>query len=236
MCRMLSFMTVEPLLGYEVEELIDALALMASRGRTLKGGGMGHPHGWGMVAFRSGRLILYVREVEAAWKRSFYQRFRADLAVVHARAASVGEVSFENTHPFEYRGWFLAHNGSVKVRSDKALGSTDTEAMLIELVDSSWPLTPESLAESIRGIREKVDSSMTFLLTSGEELYALKGAVKHPDYFNLYLLREERGVLLASQPWEQQVFTGEWKELDNWTLYRFYRDGGGGIKVESLSL
>ncbi len=235
MCRMLSFMSLEPLKGYEVEDLVDALAMMASRGRTLKAGGMGHPHGWGMVAFLRGRLTLYVREVEAAWKRSFYQRFRADLAIIHARAASVGEVSFENTHPFEYKGWFLAHNGSVNLKSDKAVGSTDSEALLIHLVDRASGMTLESISRVVGELRDRVKSSVTSLLTDGRQLFAIKGATKHPDYFNLYLLKDKRGLILASQPWEQWVLEGEWEELDNWTVHRFYRDGDT-IRHESVRI
>ncbi len=229
MCRMAAFISLKPLKGYEVEDFLDALAQMASMGRSLRDRGMGHPHGWGLAAFSKGRPILYVRETFPLWRRSFYARFRADSVLVHARAASVGEVSFENTHPFSAvvggRVWFFAHNGSVKGMEDGgALGKTDSEAMMLKLVREG--IDPPRLVERVREIRERFWeglSSMTFLLVSGDEIYALKGAKERPDYFNLYVKRDKEIVVLASEPLDD----GSWEEMGNWTLLRLERVEGG---------
>ncbi len=228
MCRMAAFISLKPMKGYEVEDFLDEVARMASRGRSTKESGMGHPHGWGLAAFLRGKLILYVRETLPLWRRGFYARFRADSALVHARAASVGEVSFENTHPFSVmvggKTWFFAHNGSVKgIKAEGTLGKTDSEAMMLALTSSG--VNPSKLARKVREVREKFWdglSSMTFLMVSDDELYALKGARERPDYFNLYVRRDGGTVFVASEPLDD----GNWEEMENWTLLLFRRVEG----------
>ncbi len=230
MCRMAAFLSVKPLRGYEVEDFIDALAKVASRGRTGKDTGMGHPHGWGTVAFRESRLLLYVRETLPMWRRSFYARFRADLVLAHARASSIGEVSFDNTHPFAAfsggRIWFLAHNGSIKGlegEEKNLLGKTDSEALLLRIIRLANEINLESLVEIFRSVRKGYQgkmSSMTSLLTSGREIYALKGAMERPDYFNLYIRREDGLVKIASQPLDDEF----WEEMPNWSLCAFEKE------------
>ncbi len=229
MCRMAAFLSVRPLRGYEVEDFLDALANVASRGRTGSDTGMGHPHGWGAVAFREGRILLYVRETLPMWRRGFYARFRADLVLAHARAASIGEVSFDNTHPFAAASngkiWFLAHNGSIKglERKEKGLlGKTDSEALLLRITRLN-EIDINSLADIFRNVRDEFRgkiSSMTSLLTSGSEIYAFKGAEERPDYFNLYIERKENMVRIASQPLDN----GPWEEMTNWSLCLFKRE------------
>ncbi len=230
MCRMAAFLSVKPLKGYEVDDFLDALANVASRGRTGGDTGMGHPHGWGAVAFRQGRPILYVRETSPMWKRGFYARFRADLVLAHARAASIGEVSFDNTHPFAVvskgKMWFLAHNGSIRglENEEKGLiGKTDSEALLLRIIRLTDEVNLKSLADVFRRIKNEFQgkmSSMTSLLTSGSEIYALKGAVEKPDYFNLYIEEGESTVKISSQPLDN----GTWEEVPNWTLCLFSRE------------
>lgn len=229
MCRMAALISSSPLRGFEVEDFVEKVAQMASRGRTLDERGMGHPHGWGMAAFMKGRLVLYVRETSPLWRREFYARFRSDLLLVHARAASIGEVSFENTHPFSLiaggRLWFLAHNGSVRdLREEKALGKTDSEAIMIRLLHGMDEVTPQRLADRIKRFRDEywdALSSITFLLANDSELYALKGAKERPDYFNLYVKRGDN-MVISSEPLDR----GDWEELENWTLLALRRVNG----------
>lgn len=238
MCRMAAFISTSPLKGFEVEDFMERVGEMASRGRSLDDRGMGHPDGWGTAAFMEGRLILYVRETFPLWRRRFYARFRSDLMLVHARASSIGKVSFENTHPFSLtvggRLWFLAHNGSVRGLKEKsALGKTDSEAMMIRLLHGIDEVTPQRLADRIREFRNEYWndlSSMTFLLASGSELYAFKGAKERPDYFNLHVKRGDP-VVISSEPLDG----GDWEELENWSLLVLRRvDGRIKESVEKL--
>ncbi len=75
-----------------------------------------HPHGWGIgwydatgVQVRRGVMPAHADDafVEAA------REARSEIVLAHVRDASVGRVAEENTHPFVYGRWLLAHNGTV---------------------------------------------------------------------------------------------------------------------------
>jgi predicted glutamine amidotransferase len=56
--------------------------------------------------------------VSPAWNnrnlRNLAPRIKTDCLVAHVRAASVGEVSESNCHPFQYKNLLMAHNGGVE--------------------------------------------------------------------------------------------------------------------------
>jgi glutamine amidotransferase len=70
----------------------------------------------------------YVREVNAepvtfvsvnpAWSnrnlRNLAPKMRTECLLAHVRAASVGEVSEANCHPFQYKNLLMAHNGGIE--------------------------------------------------------------------------------------------------------------------------
>jgi predicted glutamine amidotransferase len=112
--------------------------------------------------------------------------------IVHVRAATVGDLSVENTHPFQAfalgRPWVFAHNGTVQDldRLDTgrlvADGNTDSErafhhvlTRLERVGDAAGPSTEDVLAHEIlaagRELSER-DSRVNFLLSDGVTLYA----------------------------------------------------------------
>ena len=56
--------------------------------------------------------------VNPAWSnrnlRSLAPKTKTDCMIAHVRAASVGEVSESNCHPFQYKNLLMAHNGGVE--------------------------------------------------------------------------------------------------------------------------
>jgi predicted glutamine amidotransferase len=56
--------------------------------------------------------------VNPAWSnrnlRNLAPRIRTECLVAHVRAASVGDVSESNCHPFQYKNLLMAHNGGVE--------------------------------------------------------------------------------------------------------------------------
>ncbi len=56
--------------------------------------------------------------VNPAWNnrnlRNLAPRIKTDCLVAHVRAASVGDVSESNCHPFQYKNLLMAHNGGVE--------------------------------------------------------------------------------------------------------------------------
>ncbi len=93
--------------------------------------------------------------VNPAWSnrnlRNLAPKVRTECLVAHVRAASVGEVSESNCHPFQYKNLLMAHNGGIETfhlvkrrlrepLSDEMYnwikGQTDSEHIFAYLVDS----------------------------------------------------------------------------------------------------
>lgn len=109
--------------------------------------------------------------VHPAWSnrnlRNLAPKIRTDCLIAHVRAASVGEVSESNCHPFQYKNMLMMHNGGVenfsnikrKIReplTDELYnwikGQTDSEHifayLLNELFRSNKPLSPETVTDA----------------------------------------------------------------------------------------
>jgi len=77
--------------------------------------GLSHRHGWGIVTYDGSPA-----EDRQAWAAYHGEHFRraaakayATVVLAHVRRATVGEPALENTHPFKYRNWSFAHNGTI---------------------------------------------------------------------------------------------------------------------------
>jgi predicted glutamine amidotransferase len=109
--------------------------------------------------------------VNPAWSnrnlRNLAPKIKTDCMIAHVRAASVGEVSESNCHPFQYKNLLMAHNGGVenfsKIKryirnplSDEMYnwikGQTDSEHlfafMLNELFKNHRSVSPEAVVDS----------------------------------------------------------------------------------------
>lgn len=109
--------------------------------------------------------------INPAWSnrnlRNLAPKIRTECFIAHVRAASVGEVSESNCHPFQYRNLLMMHNGGVEnfsaikrqIReplSDEFYnwikGQTDSEhlfALLLHyLFEDGAPVNPESVIQA----------------------------------------------------------------------------------------
>ncbi len=231
----------EGLPAWAPRRLVEALGRMALEGRSSDG--LGHPHGWGIVAGRRGRLVEYRRSLSPAWAAGYSEAYEADVVVAHARRASSGGVLLRNVHPFVRSlgpgsgsgpggGWLaLAHNGEVRwrslppgVRPEDLDGDTDSEVMLAHLAASGLG-DPVEAARAVLEVPEMPEvegvRSVTSLITDGATLAAAVGAAEGPDYFSLHLAEAEwagrRVWLLASEP--LPGLAGGWERLPNWGVW-----------------
>ncbi len=202
--------------------------------------------GWGISAYQRSNLILYFRESTPIWERPTLHFPKADIAIVHARKASEGSISFLNSHPFArlYRGrfWSFCHNGSLKKELLKVkrgelslLGETDSELLflyILEGIEGSNLNKPEetlsALSEVAGELKDKREelrlSAVNFLLTDGSSLFAFRGARLREEWFTLWvrdfeerlLRRDVRGSIISSEPIPEK--TDEWTSIPNWTL------------------
>jgi glutamine amidotransferase len=136
-----------------------------------------HPDGWG-IAFYAGGQPRIVRGVEAAFEDANFeaacQSVSSETVLAHVRKASVGPLTLENTHPFEFGPWLMAHNGTIpefaKVQAEiealiaphlreKLSGDTDSERvfflLLTRLEARTDLLCPKASLDDVLGAMEE---------------------------------------------------------------------------------
>ena len=106
--------------------------------------------GWGAGFVQAGEILLKRRPIDDRAELTLHDMaggVRTDTLVVHARAATVGSLRTENTHPFRYRQWLFAHTGTVEAFST--------------LRDRLRESLPQFLLRDVRG---ETDSELLFHL------------------------------------------------------------------------
>jgi len=155
MCRLYALQATHPTRA--ACELLDAQnALLAQSQKDTRG--LSNPHGWGMASITNG-TVHCVRQVQPASESQDYRdqalQLEGTTLLAHIRRATVGDPSYDNTHPFRHGPAFLIHNGhtpafdDVRPRlldrlSDKHMhsiqGATDSEhifSLLLQLRDEN---------------------------------------------------------------------------------------------------
>lgn len=118
MCRLMAYkgtpIVIDKLLYQPKNSLINQSFHAREIEEPLNGDGFGV--GW-YVPELNDEPITFV-SVNPAWNnrnlRNLAPRIRTDCMVAHVRAASVGDVSESNCHPFQYKNLLMAHNGGVE--------------------------------------------------------------------------------------------------------------------------
>jgi predicted glutamine amidotransferase len=141
MARLFGFVGNRADLGARVLELESTPLKVVAKGTTL---------GWGIGFYQAGEVLLRRRPIDERAEidvAGLCKDLRADVLIGHVRAATVGNLRTENTHPFRYRQWLFAHTGTV-----------DGYGRLRDRVSESLP---EFLRRNVRG---DTDSELLFHL------------------------------------------------------------------------
>ncbi|HEX9296529.1 MAG TPA: class II glutamine amidotransferase, partial [Polyangiaceae bacterium] len=97
MARLFGFVGNRADLGARVLELESKALKVLAKGTTL---------GWGLGFYQAGEVLLRRRPIDERPEidvGSLAKDLRADVLIGHVRAATVGNLRTENTHPFRYR-------------------------------------------------------------------------------------------------------------------------------------
>ncbi|MBL7858274.1 MAG: class II glutamine amidotransferase [Cyclobacteriaceae bacterium] len=118
MCRLLAYMgtpiVIDKLLYQPKNSLINQSISAKELEEPLNGDGFGI--GW-YVPEINYEPVTFV-SVYPAWNnrnlRNLAPKVKTDCFIAHVRAASVGDVSESNCHPFQYKNLMMMHNGGVE--------------------------------------------------------------------------------------------------------------------------
>lgn len=199
-----------------------------------------HPNGWGLAFFDEGNISVEKEPVRA--KDSYYLRhrltdeIRSSRMMAHIRRATVGDVNFNNTHPFTAkddsgRKWTLMHNGTIfeseELKHYQCLqkGTTDSERILLYIVDRMNSLYRENDGSDDPALRfwlmdEIVQelspqNKINLVIFDGEYFYIHKN-----EEGTLFKLEKKGSVIFSTRP----LTTGPWEEIPRNQLF-VYKDG-----------
>ncbi len=163
--------------------------------------------GWGIAWWHDGRAEIRKEPIPAHESelaaRLADEHPASEMFIVHVRAATVGELTEANAHPWRVeslgREWVFAHNGTVQELDRLDLGrfrqegETDSERAFHHLMTRLERLGPAAgddarvAAEVLAAGRElsEHDSRVNFLLSDGTTLYAY-----HDGHKTLHVLEK----------------------------------------------
>ena len=110
------------------------------------------PDGYGFGHYQAGNVLLGKRPSGAAAPLSLPElvgKIDSEALIAHARRATVGKAKDENTHPFRFRRWLFAHDGTVE-------GFDRVRPRLLEAL-------PDFLRRNIMGDTDSEHAFMWFL-------------------------------------------------------------------------
>lgn len=220
MCRLYGFLATEDTsLECSLVEAQNALMVQSDRDRR----GKRSPDGWGIAAWQAA-----VPSVTKSTYPAFADRDFVDVAsaiegravIAHVRAATVGSIAIENTHPFEYGPWVFAHNGTiggiehVGTRLEIGLygptwGDTDSELVFRWLLNrmSAYGLDADAPADQLEPLLDLVEDSLIELVRFGIEA----GVARQPTLN--FIISDGRSM--AASRWGSSLY---------WTLRRGVSD------------
>ncbi len=147
--------------------------------------------------------------VNPAWSnrnlRNLAPKIKTDCLVAHVRAASVGEVSESNCHPFQYKNLLMAHNGGIedfslvkrKIRDPLSnelynwiKGQTDSEHIFAYFLHH---LTHNHRIIDTNAVADSFEATFGFV----QRLMAEAG-IKDPAYLNMVVTN---GLFIVATRW-----------------------------------
>jgi glutamine amidotransferase len=199
-----------------------------------------HPHGWGLACMDRNAVSVEKEPIQATKSHYLKARLSSPIRVrtgfAHIRYATIGNVEYENCHPYTKkdrsgRQWTMVHNGTIfdfaplsKYVKTQA-GDTDSERILLYLVDQvnqaerkkNEPLTKEERFQLLDSIVIEMakGNKLNLLIFDGEIFYV------HTNYTgSLHKLEKEDQVIFSTQPLTRE----EWQPETMTTLLA-YEDG-----------
>lgn len=164
-----------------------------------------NPDGWGLGWYEEKEPKIFKQGISATDDKSklpiLSKEVSSNIIIAHVRKGTGAEPSERNSHPFKYKNWIFAHNGSVSkdhllsllnTEHTNALhGETDSEVYfhwLIQCIDEEQNAV-KGITKAIKKVVEKSYTGLNFLLSDGDTLYAFRYANICKGYYALYKLK-----------------------------------------------
>ena len=196
-----------------------------------------HHNGWGLALLDNMGVAIEkepARAVDSLYlKNRLTGKVETSVCMAHIRKATIGDVSFNNTHPFARcdkggRRWVFVHNGTIFESASLVRylyhqeGTTDSERILLYIVDRvdkeiERKCDGDSKCRLIDDIVHELTpgNKVNFLLYDGTYMYVHKN-----EPGTLYRNEEDGTVFFSTHPLDDT----SWEEVEQNTLL-VYRSG-----------
>ena len=178
------------LFGLIANKEVDIKFSMLKASNNFKSQAKNNPHGWGIGYYKNSKPVVEKHGESAFYSNRFdelVKEVKSKIFIAHVRYASSGSAySDKNAHPFVFKNWIFAHNGTInKERILKLLKLPYNKNFTSEPIDSEIYFRYviqciEENSDIYEGIKLAVNevvrdsSGANFLLSDGEKLYAFR--------------------------------------------------------------
>ena len=215
----------------EAKNLISDLVLMAQglntvHERNMNLGEFKHENGWGISYLDIKTNIWYtyksLKPIYNDEKVHDFINLRTKAIVLHARKATKGEVSLENTQPINYHSnkgdFFFVHNGTIQdiSMSEKhdVQGNSDTVQWFNKLLNK-FNEKDEIFKDEIYSFDNYTGAN--FFLVTPKKIFIGQSYKKFPKYYSMKMLNENGNIIVSSEI-PNTMKNRDWKDLDNGSI------------------
>jgi glutamine amidotransferase len=195
------------------KDVIENFFKLSTEGKVPPKNAPGHLDGWGIGWYKNGKAnIIKSGNSVVKEKKRFFDSLRkvgkSKILMVHFRKAAWDKSSKEkHAHPFVFDNFIFSHNGTIfdyhkllPLIPGKNLpedGALDTEVFFRYLANGF----PSNFRKSINYIiKNNKYSSLSFLMSGEDKLYAYRNFSKWENYYTLYKTNICGSVIISSQP------------------------------------
>lgn len=209
MCRMIS---ISGKIEYKKTLLIlKKFQRLAKYGKVPTGFKKGHKDGWGVLAYKKGYSIIFVKSCKDALENTGYSKaiaklksHKPNIIISHLRKASIGVNNINNTHPFVYKKYSFCQNGTIFESENIPLkgrfknlvkGETDSEKFfffILQFIDGckkpNSNAVIDTIGKAIIYVRDNFDfTAINIIFSDGKYVWASREINEK----NRYVLKEK---------------------------------------------
>ena len=202
MCRLFAYKTKNPQATNEILiKSLEEFRMLAENGCVPCGIPKGHYDGWGIVAYKNGAVVLYVRSNDRANTDLKFTsavellcEYQPDIVIAHLRKTTRGGNSFENTQPFVSNNLSFCHNGTLYIEESELNGKSDSLYVFNDI--SKNYISSETFISIYKKYQSEYNyTAMNMLFSDGDTLTVARGwnennpkkdEQKLEEYYTLY--------------------------------------------------
>jgi len=170
-----------------------------------------HKDGWGLATIKDNhfQLTKSTKPIFDDPQTEEVKKLNTKFILLHVRAASVGTVCLENTHPFYYKTEseeevVFCHNGTIKenIAFDpkyKPQGTTDSEQLFYSIL-TQYQKTKDfssAMSSAFTQLQQPVNSNI--ILSTKTTSYVLSTGTIYPRYLQMWIGKKKDSLIISSE-------------------------------------